>query len=172
MVAAYVKHIHVYVHMYMRWLVYVYKYYIPIVFVCQCASGVQLMASELVNEPDWFYGTLKGVPSPKVTYSSDYPIQEDDRLKPFLYDISEYGLNYAYRKYEVNQPDDEYKHTQTNRPKNVIIVGAGMSGLVAGYELAQVGHEVQILELQHRVGGRIKTVSDEKFFPGQWADGT
>ena len=32
------------------------------------------------------------------------------------------------------------------RPKKVIIVGAGMAGLVAGYELKRAGHEPLILE--------------------------
>lgn len=129
------------------------------------------MTSKLENEPDWFNGHIKGLSPPQVKFTSDDPVQEDDGLKSFLYDIGNYGLNYAYRKYEVNTPDDIYKTTQTNRPKKVIIIGAGMSGLVSGYELAQAGHTVQILEQQHRVGGRIKTVSDEKFFPGQWSDG-
>ena len=38
--------------------------------------------------------------------------------------------------------------------KKVIIIGAGMAGLVAGYELARAGHEPLILEAQNRVGGR------------------
>jgi len=52
--------------------------------------------------------------------------------------------------------------------KRVIIVGAGMAGLVAGYELARAGHDPLILEAQHRVGGRIYTL--RKFAPGLYAE--
>jgi monoamine oxidase len=52
--------------------------------------------------------------------------------------------------------------------KRVIIVGAGMAGLVAGFELARQGHEPVILEAQNRVGGRIYTLRD--FAPGLYAE--
>jgi len=42
--------------------------------------------------------------------------------------------------------------------KKVIIVGAGMSGLVAGYELVRAGHDVSILEARDRIGGRVLTI--------------
>ena len=46
------------------------------------------------------------------------------------------------------------------KPRKIIIIGAGLAGLAAGYELAKAGHEVKILEAQSRVGGRILTVRD------------
>lgn len=46
------------------------------------------------------------------------------------------------------------------RKAHVIIAGAGMGGLVAGYELHRAGHDVTILEAQNRVGGRIYTLRD------------
>jgi monoamine oxidase len=52
--------------------------------------------------------------------------------------------------------------------KRVIIVGAGMAGLVAGYELANAGHDPLILEAQNRVGGRIYTL--RRFAPGLYAE--
>ena len=40
----------------------------------------------------------------------------------------------------------------------VIVLGAGIAGLVAAYELEQAGFEVVVLEARHRVGGRAWTV--------------
>lgn len=50
------------------------------------------------------------------------------------------------------------------KPKKVIVIGAGMSGLVAAYELTKLGHDVTVLEAQHRVGGRVLTLREP------WAD--
>jgi monoamine oxidase len=41
--------------------------------------------------------------------------------------------------------------------KHVVILGAGMAGLVAGYELRQLGHHVEVLEASPRLGGRVMT---------------
>ena len=42
--------------------------------------------------------------------------------------------------------------------KKIIVIGAGMSGLVAGYELVRAGHDVTILEARDRIGGRVLTI--------------
>lgn len=57
----------------------------------------------------------------------------------------------------------------TSSPKKVLIVGAGLAGLVAGYELTQAGHDVTILEAQLRPGGRVQTVR-ETFSDGLYAE--
>ena len=57
----------------------------------------------------------------------------------------------------------------TQPSKRVIIVGAGISGLVAGYELSRAGHDVTILEARNRVGGRVFTLRTP-FSDGHFAD--
>ncbi|KAK4149616.1 hypothetical protein C8A00DRAFT_18727 [Chaetomidium leptoderma] len=54
---------------------------------------------------------------------------------------------------------------------SVTIVGAGVSGLVAGYELKRSGFDVTILEASSRVGGRVITLRDPLFAPGVHAEG-
>jgi monoamine oxidase len=51
----------------------------------------------------------------------------------------------------------------------VIVVGAGLSGLVAATEIQAAGHEVVVLEARDRVGGRVFTIRDG-FAEGQFAD--
>jgi monoamine oxidase len=52
--------------------------------------------------------------------------------------------------------------------KRVIVIGGGIAGLVAAFELRRQGHEPLVLEAQHRVGGRVKTLRD--FAPGLYAE--
>jgi monoamine oxidase len=54
-------------------------------------------------------------------------------------------------------------------PKRVIIIGAGLAGLSAAFELTQAGHDVTILEAQTRAGGRVHTLRDE-FAEGLYAE--
>lgn len=54
-------------------------------------------------------------------------------------------------------------------PKRVVVVGAGMAGLVAAYELERAGHRVSVVEARPRVGGRVLTVR-EPFSAGLFAE--
>ena len=44
--------------------------------------------------------------------------------------------------------------------KRVVILGAGLAGLAAGWELKNAGHEVLILEAQLHPGGRVHTIRE------------
>jgi monoamine oxidase len=55
------------------------------------------------------------------------------------------------------------------KPKKIIVVGAGMAGLCAAYELRRAGHEVEMLEARPRVGGRVYTLR-EPFMPGLYGE--
>ena len=50
---------------------------------------------------------------------------------------------------------------KTTNPKQIIVVGAGMAGLVSASLLKAAGHDVKIFEANNRVGGRIETVRME-----------
>jgi oxygen-dependent protoporphyrinogen oxidase len=47
--------------------------------------------------------------------------------------------------------------------KKAVIVGSGLAGLTAGYRLQQAGWQIKVLEASERVGGRIRSVSQEGF---------
>ena len=52
---------------------------------------------------------------------------------------------------------DRLDDADTGRTLTVAIAGAGISGLVAAYELARRGHQVVVFEASGRIGGRILT---------------
>ena len=53
--------------------------------------------------------------------------------------------------------------------KKVLVLGAGMAGLVAAYELTKLGHDVTVLEARTRPGGRVHTLR-EPFSDGLYAE--
>ncbi|MDT5271582.1 MAG: monoamine oxidase [Acidobacteriota bacterium] len=57
---------------------------------------------------------------------------------------------------------------RTSTPRKVVILGAGLAGLSAGYELTRAGHDVKVLEAQERPGGRVLTL--RTFEEGQYGD--
>ena len=111
-------------------------------------------------EPDWDSGFLNG-------YAASYPprdnitiYQQDELLYPVLHDIADKGLGYVYSKYKTGTGTS----STTANPRKVIVVGAGIAGLAAAYELTRAGHNVQILEMQARAGGRIHTYGEKDGF--------
>ena len=57
----------------------------------------------------------------------------------------------------------------TTPRRTVIIVGAGVAGLTAAYELQRAGHQPIVLEARQRVGGRVCTLR-EPFSDGLYAE--
>lgn len=56
-----------------------------------------------------------------------------------------------------------------NRRRKIAIIGAGLAGLAAAYELNNLGYEVVVLEAQMRAGGRVQTLR-EAFSDGLYAE--
>jgi monoamine oxidase len=54
------------------------------------------------------------------------------------------------------------------QPQNVVVLGGGLAGLAAGFELKKAGHNITILEARKFPGGRVQTIRD--FSAGQYAE--
>jgi len=61
-----------------------------------------------------------------------------------------------------------FSRQKTDRPKKIIVIGAGLSGLTAAYELTKAGHDATILKARNRAGGRVFTVRE--FADGLYAE--
>ena len=57
-------------------------------------------------------------------------------------------------------PGAEHFHLapSSGRGRSVVILGAGIAGLVAAYELQRAGYRVTVLEARERIGGRVWTI--------------
>lgn len=63
------------------------------------------------------------------------------------------------------QLDDIRRLDQGKARKQVMVLGAGMAGLCAAYELTRLGHAVSVVEATGRAGGRVMT---KRFSDGQY----
>jgi monoamine oxidase len=97
-----------------------------------------------------------------------------DRLYPDIADLSN-SINSTKTKHcmtyhtTIEQQLKQIQQADQGRPrKKILILGAGMAGLAAGYELTQRGHQVQIFEAERsRLGGRVWT---KRFENGQYGE--
>ena len=68
------------------------------------------------------------------------------------------------------QPALQLDRFQRRAPaQQIVVLGAGLGGLCAAYELQALGHTVTVLEAQTRAGGRVRTIRDS-FGPGLYAE--
>ncbi|MDN4526425.1 flavin monoamine oxidase family protein [Fictibacillus fluitans] len=84
--------------------------------------------------------------------------------------MSRFPTNFSSLKY----PDDMLAIIrnglkQSASQKDILIAGAGMSGLVTASLLKQAGHRVTVLEANQRIGGRVFTVR-KPFTEGNYLD--
>lgn len=66
----------------------------------------------------------------------------------------QWGCDDPDRAISSTEPQD---HTETSIHSSVIVVGAGIAGLVSARELQASGYDVTVLEARERIGGRIWT---------------
>ena len=50
-----------------------------------------------------------------------------------------------------------------SKRQSVLVIGAGIAGLTAAYQLQKAGYDVQVLEANEEPGGRMRTVDWEGF---------
>jgi monoamine oxidase len=63
----------------------------------------------------------------------------------------------------------KWRIAPAQQPRRIIIVGAGLAGLVAAHELTSAGNQVVVLDAQQRPGGRVHTLR-EPFADGLYAE--
>ncbi|XP_028415554.1 uncharacterized protein LOC114538711 [Dendronephthya gigantea] len=123
---------------------------------------------------------LKDVKPFKERMKDQHPpiIQQSNYLKKFMLKILHDNLHEAYIHYGDKEPSPAPPTTKmaSNQTPvieyDVVIVGAGMSGLSAAYELKRVGLKVKILEQTERYGGRVFTYGkDAGLAPGLFGEG-
>ena len=78
----------------------------------------------------------------------------------------DHPVDNAYPHVPVGTMLEEIRRQNTG-PRHVVILGAGMSGLVAAYELLKLGNTVEIIEASPAAGGRVHT---HHFKDGSYAE--
>jgi monoamine oxidase len=123
------------------------------------AAGV-LAAAPAVGSLAW-HGVAGALPRADLDLGLGVPARDEERWQAcqrlardlLLVGPAGQDLTLEYLKVLI---DDGLPRTR--RPKKVLVVGAGMAGLVTGHLLKQAGHHVRIIEANgNRIGGRLKT---------------
>jgi monoamine oxidase len=66
-------------------------------------------------------------------------------------------LHPTYERHLERVPSWIRRRSTDGGTKRITIIGAGIAGLVAAYELEQLGYHVEVLEGSRRIGGRVHT---------------
>lgn len=79
------------------------------------------------------------------------------------------GLGLATATVAIHSPMDVLAGIRDSTPRSkIIVIGAGLAGLCAAYELEARGHEVVVLEAHpRRIGGRVYT---QRFGPSLYGE--
>lgn len=88
------------------------------------------------------------------------PIQEAMHVPEYLR---------SNRLAEMYFPPEEPRGFKDGKVHRVFIIGGGLAGLCAAFELQALGYKVLVLEASERVGGRVHTLED--FAPGKKTEG-
>ncbi|XP_046861412.1 L-amino-acid oxidase-like [Xenia sp. Carnegie-2017] len=103
----------------------------------------------------------------KLPRNNPIPIQHNDCIKTFLKCIQDEGLQKAYNRYGYKPQESNLSSSvvstvhEDETMVDVIVVGAGMAGLSAAYELKKAGLSVKIRGQTERYGGRVYTYGKE-----------
>lgn len=99
----------------------------------------------------WLQDVKKQVTFDYVLKSIEKPFDLSAKLIKRIFMFLE---RYGYINYGIFERVQEIKE---KRKEKVIVIGAGISGLVAAQQLQSFGFEVVVIEARDRVGGRIAT---------------
>jgi lysine-specific histone demethylase 1 len=96
--------------------------------------------------------------NPKIQLTYNYIIKNIEKpfnLRPkFIKRVYLYLERYGYINFGIYKKVEELR---VKRKERIVVVGAGIAGLIAAQKLQNFGFEVMILEARDRVGGRIAT---------------
>lgn len=112
----------------------------------------------------------------KNSYYSDYPVQPDNPSDEVRHYLAQYALT------DVQRPEDfEYIKKITSPPAEITsivnpgglkgykvgIMGGGLAGMSAAFELRKLGCDITVFDAQERIGGRVYTYyfdNDKKYY--------